>query len=111
MAVSDEVVVATITLADAGTASGSPFYDRPDVADFGQFAVRPTFQRRGIGSRLIEIVEARAREKGVTELALDTSERATGLIAMYTDKGYRFIEYARWPSVNYRSVILSKTLI
>ena len=111
VAVSNEVVVATITLADAGATNGSPFYDRPDVADFGQFAVRPSFQRRGVGSRLIEIVEARAREKGVAELALDTSEHATELIAMYTRKGFRFVEYAQWDSVNYRSVILSKTLI
>jgi len=29
---------------------------------------------------------------------------------MYEKRGYRFIEYARWDSVNYRSVILSKTL-
>jgi hypothetical protein len=56
------------------------------------------------------IAEARAREKGVAELALDTSEHAEGLIAMYKRRGYRFIEYAQWDSVNYRSVILSKRL-
>jgi hypothetical protein len=56
-------------------------------------------------------VEARAREKGIAELALDTSEHAEALIAMYTRRGYRFIEYARWKSVNYRSVILSKRLV
>jgi hypothetical protein len=55
-------------------------------------------------------VERRAREKGVAELALDTSEHAEGLIAKYTRRGYRFIEYAKWDSVNYRSVILSKRL-
>ena len=53
----------------------------------------------------MDIVEARAREKGVVELALDTSKHAEALIAMYAKRGYRFIEYSRWDSVNYRSVI------
>jgi hypothetical protein len=32
------------------------------------------------------------------------------LISMYTRKGFRFIEHVRWPEVNYRSMIFSKTL-
>jgi GNAT superfamily N-acetyltransferase len=110
VAVRDDVVVGIITLADAHATHGSPWYDRPDVASFGQFAVLPALQRQGIGSRLMDIVEARASEKGVAELALDTSEHAEALIAMYTRRGYRFIEYSKWDSVNYRSVILSKRL-
>jgi GNAT superfamily N-acetyltransferase len=106
----DGAVVGIITLAEAQATHGSPFYDRPDVASFGQFAVLPALQRQGIGSRLMDIVEARAREKGVIELALDTSEHAQALIAMYTKRGYRFIEYSKWDIVNYRSVILSKSL-
>ena len=110
VAVRDEAVIGIITLAEAHATHGSPFYDRPDVASFGQFAVLPAVQRQGIGSRLMDIVEARAREKGVVELALDTSEHAEALIAMYTKRGYRFIEYSKWDIVNYRSVILSKRL-
>ena len=110
VAVRDEAVVGIVTLADAHATHGSPFYDRPDVASFGQFAVLPALQRQGIGSRLMDKVEARAREKGVEELALDTSEQAEALIAMYTKRGYRFIEYTQWDVVNYRSVILSKLL-
>jgi ribosomal protein S18 acetylase RimI-like enzyme len=106
----NRAVVATITLAEVHATHGSPFYDRPDVASFGQFAVLPALQQQGIGSRLMDMVEVRAREKGLAELALDTSENAELLIAMYTRRGYRFIEYARWDSVNYRSVILSKRL-
>jgi hypothetical protein len=45
----------------------------------------------------------------VAELALDTSEHAEALIAMNTRRGYRFIEYAQWDSVNHRRV-LSKRL-
>ena len=82
VAVRDDAVVGVITLAEAHGTHGSPFYDRPDVASFGQFAVLPALQRQGIGSRLMDIVEARACEKGVAELALDTSEHAEALIAM-----------------------------
>ena len=110
VAVRDDAVVGVITLAEAHGTHGSPFYDRPDVASFGQFAVLPALQRQGIGSRLMDIVEARAREKGVAELAPNTSEHAETLIAMYNRRGYRFIEYAQWNGVNYRSVILSKRL-
>jgi GNAT superfamily N-acetyltransferase len=110
VAVRDDAVVAVITLAEAEATHGSTFYDRPDVVSFGQFAVLPALQRQGIGSRLMDIVEDRARAKGVAELALDTSEHAEALIAMYTKRGYRFIEYSQWDGVNYRSVILSKRL-
>ena len=89
---------------------GSPFYDRADVAGFGQFAVRPSYQGRGIGSRLLNLVEQRAKEKNVAMLALDTSEDATHLITLYQSKGYSFVEHIRWPDVNYRSMIFAKPL-
>ena len=83
---------------------------RPDVAGFGQFAVRPSHQRRGIGSTLLTLVDGLAREKNVKMLALDTSEHAIELIALYEAKGYRFVEYVQWSDVNYRSRIFAKTL-
>jgi GNAT superfamily N-acetyltransferase len=110
VAVGEDGVVGIITLRDAERTGGSPFYDRPDVALFGQFAVRPAHQHCGIGSTLISLVERRAREKGVVELALDTSERAGELIALYQNRGYRFVEYIQWPDVNYRSMIFAKHL-
>ena len=108
VALDGDRIVGIVTLADAAATCGTPFYDRPNVASFGQFAVHPIHQGLGIGSRLLEMVEARASEKGLRELALDTSERATELIAMYRAKGFRFIEYAQWKDTNYRSVILAK---
>lgn len=103
-------IVGIVTLSEVDSTRGSPFYDRDGVASFGQFAVRPSHQGRGIGTKLLSLVEDRAREKGVQELALDTSERATQLIAMYQAKGFRFIEYVQWSSTNYRSLVFSKTL-
>jgi GNAT superfamily N-acetyltransferase len=110
VAVAADSIVGVITLADAMKTNGSPFLDRPDVAEIGQFAVAPRHQRCGIGSRLMAIAESRAREKGIVKLALNTSEHATELIAMYERMGYEFVEYVRWPEVNYRSVVLSKVL-
>ena len=110
VALDGDLLVGIVTLAEASATCGTPFYDLPDVASFGQFAVRPSHQGLGIGSRLLGLVEARASEKGLRELALDTSERATELIAMYRAKGFRFIEYAQWKDTNYRSVILAKRL-
>jgi GNAT superfamily N-acetyltransferase len=110
LAVEDGTVVGLVTLAEAAATRGAPFYDRPDVASFGQFAVDPRKQRLGIGSALLHFVERRAAELGVTELGLDTSEHATGLIAFYQARGYRFIEFCQWDVTNYRSVVLGKRL-
>ena len=103
-------LIGTITLAEAALTRGSPLYDRADVASFGQFAVRPSHQGRGIGSRLLGLIEQRAQEKGVGELALDTSEKAVQLIELYQAKGFRFVEYVEWRDTNYRSMVFSKKL-
>jgi len=103
-------VLGVVTLADASATSGSPFYDRTDVASFGQFAVQPSKHRLGIGSTLMALVERRAAEQGVAELAIDTSEHAAHLIAFYKARGYRFVEYCQWEVTNYRSVLFAKCL-
>jgi hypothetical protein len=58
----------------------------------------------------LDLIERRAREKGIATLALDTSEHADHLIALYQSKGYAFVEHVRWPDVNYRSMIFAKSL-
>ncbi|MDP2307824.1 MAG: GNAT family N-acetyltransferase [Pseudomonadota bacterium] len=108
-------VVCTITLIPPERCRGAngraAWYDRPEVAKFGQMAVEPELGRRGIGSMMMDLVERRARECGARELALDTAEGATQLLAMYEARGYRFIEHVDWqPTTNYRSRLLSLTL-
>lgn len=107
----DAEVIGTITLSLEPSRPGGPVhYRRPEVTKFGQFAVRPALQARGIGSRLISLVEDVAREKGFRVLSLDTSQYARHLIAMYGSLGYRFVDYVRWDAVNYRSLVLAKAL-
>jgi ribosomal protein S18 acetylase RimI-like enzyme len=105
-------VVGTISLYGPSLTSTCAFYRRPDVWHFGQFAVEPELQGRGIGSALLSAVEASAREAGASELALDTSEHADALITFYERYGFRKVGEVEWTGVtNYRSVVLSKSLV
>lgn len=107
----DGLLVGTVTLYPSGLADApSDWYRRTDVAILSQFAVDPSLQAQGIGRRMIDALEGRARAVGAVELALDTAEPATHLVEWYTRLGFRFIEYAQWGHTNYRTVILSKTL-
>lgn len=106
----DSKVISAITLYPTSETKGTPWYDRTNVGHFGQFAVEPHLQKHGIGDLMMDHVESVAKEDGITELALDTSEKAEHLIRYYTRRGYRFVEHTQWPDVNYRSVIMTKTL-
>ena len=108
--VSDGKMVATICYYAPTQTRGYPWYDRSDVASFGQFTVEPDLQRCGVGSRMVELVEEMGRNDGAAEMGLDTAEGAAHLIRFYEKRGYRFIEHAQWTVTNYRSVIMSKRL-
>ncbi len=103
-------IVGTIAICGPDQTHGTPWYDRPEVSKFGQFAVEPALQGQGIGSWLIGLAENLVGDLGARELALNTAEGATHLVAYYTRLGFRFIEYLESSRVNYRSVILSKAL-
>lgn len=104
-------IVTTAALYSPKQSSMDNWYKNNFVAKFGQFAVLPELQGYGIGSRMMEILENEAKKiEGVTELALDTSEKAYHLIEYYKKRGYRHIETVNWDVTNYYSVILSKTL-
>jgi GNAT superfamily N-acetyltransferase len=103
-------LVGTITYYNHAGNSGCPWYARPEVGRFGQFAIDPDCQGRGWGGHLMASVEHMATSEGKTELALDTSEEAAHLINYYAKRGFRFVEHLQWPGLNYRSVVLSKTL-
>lgn len=108
----DGEIVATVTLyAPTGPDSCCAWYGEPGVFSFGQFGVRPDLQRSGLGGRMIGMLEKETVARGGRELALDTAEPAHHLRQWYEKLGYRFIQYADWSSTNYRSVILSKSLV
>lgn len=112
----DGALVATLTLSppDATVPAGSkavPLYDTPGVAKVQQFCVHPAWKGRGLGARMMDHAEDRARQLGAHMVALDTSEQATGLIAMYAARGYTLQGHVDYrPKVNYRSVLLGLSL-
>lgn len=106
----DSKLVGTVTLYTEDVESTCEYYRRPGVFSFGQFAIDPTHQGLGFGSELMDFIESRARELGATELALDTSEKASQLIQMYKSRGYAQVSTAQWSVTNYLSVILAKKL-
>lgn len=110
VAVHDGKLVGSIVFRSKTQKGGSPWMDRRDVATFGQFGILPKYQSRGLGSRLLEVVERMATDDEAEELALDTADQAEHLIRYYQKRGYRKIEHVQWSGKRYRSVILSKTL-
>jgi ribosomal protein S18 acetylase RimI-like enzyme len=52
-------------------------------------AVRPEFQRQGVGRRLLAHAERQARALGLPEVRLSTHERMTENRAFYAARGYR----------------------
>ncbi|WIV11169.1 GNAT family N-acetyltransferase [Proteiniborus sp. MB09-C3] len=104
-------IISTISLYGPEPSEKSSWYSKGFVAKFGQFAVAPEFQKYGIGSKMMDIVEEEAKTiKNVTELAIDTAESAHHLIEFYKKREYRYVETIQWDFANYKSVILSKTL-
>lgn len=59
------------------------------TAYFGTFAVRPSAQGRGVGSRLLAAAEERARAAGATRMEMTVLAQRTELLAWYGRRGYR----------------------
>ena len=105
-----DAIVGTISWYLPRADAGTPYYRRGDVAHFGQFAVEPAMQGRGIGNILLETAENCARDAGVRFMGLDTAEGATHLLNYYLRHGYETVEHVQWGSTNYRSVVMGKRL-
>ena len=85
-------------------------YQRLSLWLFHQFGVKPSLQRRGIGTQLMKAAEDHARANGATEIACDTAEGAIHLISLSERKGFWVIGRADFEATNYLSVILVKKL-
>lgn len=106
----EDELVGTITLYHSKPESSCEYYRRENVFSFGQFAIRPELQRLGFGSKIMDFIETRAKARGATELALDTSEHAHHLISSYSKRGYQIVATTKWDVTNYESVIMTKAL-
>ncbi|TJZ81618.1 GNAT family N-acetyltransferase [Rhodococcus oryzae] len=61
--------------------------EEPNVAELGRLVVAPDVQGRGLGSRLLAIVEQRL-PASVTDVQLFTGERSLGNLRLYARFGY-----------------------
>jgi GNAT superfamily N-acetyltransferase len=110
VAESEGRLIGTVLCKHPEVGSECDYFRRPTVASLRQFAVDPTHQGQGVGKSLIEACETWARQEGYVELALDTAEPATHLVALYAKQGYRHVGMVQWSGKVYRSVIMSKAL-
>ena len=106
----DDRLVATLLVHPTYAANECAYFTRAGVACVHQFAVDPQLQGGGVGRRLMAHAERWARENGFSELALDTAEPATHLVAFYARLGYREVGHVQWDGKVYRSVVMSKPL-
>ncbi len=65
------------------------FYPRQDHVHLENVAVSPDFQRRGIGSKLIEHVERTAMQDGFHRVELYTNAMMTENLGLYPRLGYQ----------------------
>lgn len=70
--------------------------DDGPAAEVTRMRVDPDYQQRGIGSRLLEELERRARHLGFAVLVLDTTARQTGAQRLYEGFGYEHEETVEW---------------
>lgn len=110
VAVAHKRIVGTVTVRRPGSSDDAEWYKRADVATFEQFAVDPDWQGHGVGAALMTRAEALVRSWGAREIALDTSERAEELVALYERRGYREVERIARDIVNYGSIVMSLRL-
>lgn len=103
-------LVGMILLNEREDAAFPGHFLRPNMAHFSLLAVDPGAQGRGIGKKLLEKMETRARELGHTALSLSMAEPDAELMKFYERLGFRFVEYWRWPYTNYNSVILGRDI-
>jgi len=62
-----------------------------DFADIATVAIAPEFRRRGIATRMIDIMIAEAVRRGATRMLLEVRVDNTAAIALYKKYGFDFI--------------------
>jgi putative acetyltransferase len=81
-----------------------------DVAEIKRMYVVPDFRGRGLGRRILEHLEARARRDGYAAVRLETGILQPEAIRLYESAGYRRIDNYGIYQENPRSVCFEKTL-
>jgi GNAT superfamily N-acetyltransferase len=110
VATKNDVIVGTIVAQPQKPQSPCDYYRKAHVASIHQFGVEPSMQGEGVGRALIAACESWAVAHGFSEIALDTAEQATHLVAFYSRLGYTRCGSVQWDGKVYRSVVMTKQL-
>ncbi len=103
-------LVGTVNLDLRGRDEPAWVAGRRDCAYASQLAVEPDIRKLGLGAKLMDVAEGRARDAGFAFCVGDTSERAEYLLKFYQGRGYAIVEQVQWEGKSYRSVVLAKKL-
>lgn len=82
-------LVLVVREAGSPVGCGALKLQQPEVGEIKRMWVDPAVRGRGLGSRLLEALEARAVEAGKRVARLDTNGSLTAAIALYRGHGYR----------------------
>lgn len=111
IAVYDGKLIGTMTLHTGDPGSSCEIYRNPYVASVHQLGIDPAWQNRGVGRLLLAFADHWAATRGFAELALDTPQPATHLLAFYRAQGFRIVDFVRFNGKCYDSAILSRPAI
>ncbi|MCA9271590.1 MAG: GNAT family N-acetyltransferase [Phycisphaerales bacterium] len=103
-------IVGVILLNEHEQVTFPEYFLRDGVAHFAMFAVDPTLQAIGVGTRLLDTCVRRARELGNTQMALSMAKPDAALLRYYERRGYEQVQEWQWPYTNYVSLILAKDI-
>jgi GNAT superfamily N-acetyltransferase len=84
-------LVGTVTVKQCHDRDDPEWYLRNGTWVVTQFAVDPSLQGTGLGSKLLTAAESHAYHSGGDEAAVDTAEGADHLIEFYAKRGYRHV--------------------
>ena len=100
------ILVATVAGEVVGM--GALFVHADGDGEIKRMRVDPGHQGGGIGTALLERLEAAAGERGVTRLFLDTTEQQSAARHLYASSGY--VEEARYLLGKFRVIKYAKPL-
>ncbi len=98
----DEEIVGTILL------SVENYFTNLNTAYIGQFAIRPSFKRQGLGSILMTYCEELACKEGFHGVQLCTATSAEHLVEWYLKLGYKQVGITHFEGRNFDSCVLEK---
>lgn len=74
----------------------------PNEVLLENLAVSPPWRNRGIGARLVAHVEASARARGCSHVALDVTDTNNTALQFYLHLGYEIVKARRYPLIRKR---------